>query len=92
MVLYYLTALQSKEEYLGTIQAYFLLTGLYTFVLRLIKGIYTAELVPLTLIGLVCILFGGAIGKRIVNRLPADLMRKIVYVFLAITGIVNLIS
>lgn len=92
MVIYYLAALPRKEEYLGTIQAFFFITGLYTFGFRVAKGIYTWKLVPLTIIGMCAIMLGKKIGNMIIDRINADTMRKLVYVFLGFTGVLNLIK
>lgn len=92
MVVYYLAALREKEEYLGTLQAYFFLTGIYTLVLRIIMGYYTLDLLPVTLLGIAAILLGMAIGKRVVDRIRVDTMRKLVYLLLGVTGIINLLS
>ena len=90
MVLYYLAASDEKEEYLGTIQAFFLLTGIFTLAMRLYKGYFTLEMVPMFLFGLLGILLGSALGKRIVDRINTDTLRLIVYIFLGLTGILNL--
>lgn len=92
MVVYYLSALREKEEYLGTIQAYFLLTGIYTLILRIVMGYYTLDLLPVTLLGIVAILAGMMIGRRVVNRIRVDTMRRLVYLLLGVTGIINLLS
>lgn len=92
MVVYYLAALPEKEDYLGTIQAYFFFTGIYTMAYRIWKGFYTLDLLPATLIGTTGILLGMLVGKRIVNRINTDTMRKLVYVFLGITGLINLLK
>ena len=44
MALYYLTVTESKEAYIGTTQAYFLVTNIFTTVIRLTSGILDKEL------------------------------------------------
>ena len=90
MVIFFLAALDDKEQYLGTIQFFFLVTSFYTFIFRIINGIYGVELIPFSLIGIVGILIGKAIGTRIIDRINADTMKKIVYVFLGFSGLTNL--
>lgn len=89
MVIYFLAALDEKEKYLGTIQLFFFITGTYNFIFRIIKGIYTVNLVPYTLIGIVSIIIGKKIGIRIVDRINAELMKKLVYAFLGFAGLTN---
>ena len=92
MVIYYLAALPGKEEYLGTIQAFFFITGLYTFGFRIFTGIYTWDLVPLTLLGMAAIILGKKIGNAVIDKINAETMRKLVYAFLALTGVLNLVK
>ena len=90
MVIYFLAALDDKEKYLGTIQLFFFITGTYTFIFRIINGIYTVNLVPFTLIGIVGIMVGKKIGLRIVNKINVDTMKKLVYAFLGFAGLTNI--
>ena len=92
MVIYYLAALQKKEEYLGTIQAFFFATGIYTVGYRIFAGIYTKELIPLTVVGMIAIIAGKKIGGKIIDKINTDTMRKLVYIFLAFTGILNVMN
>jgi len=43
MVVYFLAAMDDKEEYLATTQFFFFTTGAYTMILRNINGIYTPD-------------------------------------------------
>lgn len=91
MVVYFLAAMDDKEQYLATIQFFFFVSGAYTMILRIINGIYTTDLLGYTAIGLAAITLGKFIGGRIVDRINAETMKKIIYVFLGISGIVTLI-
>lgn len=91
MVVYFLAATKEKEEYLGTIQFFFFISNFYNLIFRIVRGIYTIDLVPLTFVGVAAILIGEQIGARIVNRINVDMMKKLVYIFLAISGVLNLI-
>lgn len=92
MVIYYLSALEDKREYLGTIQAFFCFTNTYTLIIRLIKGYYTAELLLPTVIGAAAILLGQLLGGKIQSKINGDTMRKLVYAFLGVTGVINLLK
>lgn len=90
MVIYFLSALDDKEKYLATIQLFFAVTGAYNLVFRIFSGIYTAELLLYTVIGAVSVLIGGKIGTKLIERLDTETMKKLVYVFLGISGVLNL--
>ena len=92
MVVYYLAAMEDKREYLGTIQAFFCFTNTYTLVVRLLKGFYTADMLLPTAVGIAAILLGQFIGGRIQSRINGDTMRKLVYAFLGVTGVINLLK
>jgi len=90
MVIYFLAALDTKEEYSGTIQLFFFISGLYTCIVRVFKGIYTMDLIPYTLLGLLGILIGQHIGSKIMDRIDAATMKKLVYLFLGFAGLTNI--
>lgn len=91
MVVYFLAAMDDKEQYLATIQFFFFTTGAYTMALRVMNGIYTPDLLGYTVIGLAAVIVGKMIGSRIVDRIDTATMKKIVYVFLGFSGIATLL-
>lgn len=91
MVVYFLAALDDKERYIATIQLFFAITGGYMLVLRVASGIFTAELGVYTVIGVIAITLGKLVGIRIIDRINTETMKKIVYVFLGISGVLNLL-
>lgn len=90
MVLYYLSACKEKEKYLGTIQTFFLITGLYASLMRLMSGIITMDLLPLIFIGIITCLIGKKIGTVFVDKISDEKMRKLIYDFLGVVGIIKL--
>ncbi len=92
MVIYFLAGLDDKLSYIASIQLFFFLTGSYTMLLRVINGIYTADLLIYTAIGMVAIHVGKLIGIRIVDRINTEMMRKMVYIVLGISGLLYTIQ
>lgn len=92
MVLYFMSQTKDKQEYLGTITAFFLINGIYNTILRLMNGILSVQYGIVIGVGIVGIVLGGYLGKKIVNRLNGELLKKIVYVTIGISGALNLIS
>lgn len=90
MVVYFLAATGTKEEYLGTLQSFCLLTGLWSFAVRLANGFYTVSMLPLLLLGVAGVLLGQWIGTRVVHKISVDGLRIAVYVMLAVSGVINL--
>lgn len=91
MSLYYLAVLDSKEEYLGTLNAFFSITVVFNIIARISNGFLTADLIPYMAIGIVAILAGSAWGSKLVARIERKTMSMCVYGLMAIAGIVALL-
>ena len=87
IALYYLPASEKKENYLANIQFLFLLSNIMNLYTRCTNGLYTADLVPYTLIGFGGVLLGKQCGVHFVDSIDTSLMKKLVYSFIAISGL-----
>lgn len=93
MVVYYLAlAGNDKKKYIGTIQFFFFVTSLYASVLRILEGIVTWDLAGMLAAGSIGILLGNIIGSRILEKLNVEVMKKLIYIFLALSGVVTFLS
>ena len=92
MAVYFVSATDSKETYIGSTQVLFALGGTANFLMRVVRGIYTADLIPLTLLGVVAISLGKILGLRIVEKLNPETMRKLVYLFVGVSGVMTIIK
>ncbi len=92
MALYFLAVTKEKEEYIGTTQTYFLLTSVYTTIIRIMSGVFDRELLLLALPGIAAILIGEWIGGRIVDKISHDKMTKLIYFFLLASGVLTLVQ
>lgn len=90
--LYYLAAVKEKEEYLGTINAFFTITGTFNVFSRIYNGFLSAEYIPGILLGIVAIQIGCRIGGKIVHRLDLEIMRKCVYGLMILSGVVSVVQ
>lgn len=90
MVIYFLSRTADFREYLGTIQAFFLVNALYNTIFRVGWGILQPSHLIYIGIGMAAVLVGVAIASRIVNRVNPDVLRKLTYVMIAVCGVVNL--
>lgn len=87
IVVYMLSTNTEKEEYLGTIQTFFLITNVYTSVLRILKGMVTLDMLWLVGAGMICSGLGFIVGVRLLKRIDAAMLKKIIYGFMAISGL-----
>lgn len=90
MVIYFLAVLPEKKSYLGTIELFFFFTGIYNLVFRIFAGIYGVNLVVYTLLGMAAVWIGMFVGDKIVNRMDVAIMKKVTYVFLGLSGLLNI--
>lgn len=86
--LYYLAATDTKEEYLGTLNAFFSITVIFNLMSRIYNGFLTLSLVPYMVMGIAAILTGSFLGSKIVKRINISVMRKCVYGLMAFAGVV----
>ncbi len=92
MAVYYLSALgDDKTRYLATTQMFFCLSSIYNTGMRIVRGILTADMIPLFLVGLAGMMAGKRIGLAILSRLDAAAVKKAVYGFLAVSGVITLL-
>jgi len=89
LVIYFLNASKSKESYIANLQMIYLCSNFFNTLTRTIHGIYTWELVPLTLLGIVGINLGKVAGLRVLDRIDIARMKKLVYLLIGISGIIN---
>ena len=91
MAIYFLAATEGKEEYVGCSQFVFSSTSVVNLLMRLHMGIYTLDMVPMTLLGMVAITLGKLGGLRILERLNTDVLKKIIYIFVGISGVLTIL-
>ena len=83
---FFLATSKTKEEYLGTVQMVSLITMAIDVCLRAINGMYTLRMIAWVLLGLVFIIIGILIAKRLVNRMNIQTMRHLVCIVMILCG------
>lgn len=92
MAAFFVLSSQDKKNYIANTQFLFAATGLVNLITRIARGIYTMDLIPVTLLGLAGITLGKLIGLRILDRLNLDMMKKGVYAFVGISGLITVLQ
>lgn len=90
-VIYFISSTSTKEEYMAVTQAYFLIGNVMMTLYRAGNGFVTATVGKTFAIGVVAVLGGLWLGSKVYSRMPVGLIRKFVYVFIGIAGIMALI-
>ena len=92
MALCLLPCSDDHEQYLGNMQTLFVVTNIINIIARLANGLYTVDLLPYTLVGMAFILIGKEFGIRFARKLNIDAIKKVIYVFVGISGVLTLIE
>ncbi len=93
MVIYILAITgDDKNAYLANSQFFFSMTCIYTTALRVMNGILTLDLLPLVIPGMLGMAIGKSLGVRIVEKIDVKLMKKLIYGFLGLSGLITFLS
>lgn len=89
----YFTALTSdRQEYTGNLQLVFCVSSLFMTLTRLSSGIYTLSMIPLSIVGILAARVGSRAGMRIAGNIPADTLRRVVYIAVGISGAIMMVQ
>ena len=92
IVVYLLAVTDDNNEYLATAQTYFCFSSVYATFTRYLHGMIVPEMGPFFLLGLPLVLLGLFVGIKLFNKVDAQKLRKIIYIFMAISGAVMVIK
>ena len=90
-VIYMLAAVEDKDVYRASTLTFFAMGGIYSTAVRIANGIFTAQMVQLWLMALVALALGAYIGGKIFHMINADMLKKLVYGYMAVSGVTMLI-
>lgn len=90
-VLYFLASEKDKEHYLAMAQIYFFIGNVAMTLFRAQNGLFTHAVRISWLYAIVGVAVGTYLGKLVFERISADTLRKIVYIYMAISGVVAII-
>ncbi len=90
--MYLIPATDSKEEYLACIQTLFVFTNAINIGVRISRGAYVVEDIPLILTGWVAMFIGTLLGQVAFRKIDAKIFNKIVYAVVGLNGLWILLS
>jgi uncharacterized membrane protein YfcA len=91
-VLYFMASEKDKNSYMAMTQLYFLVGNLVMTVFRARNGFLTAAVGEAWLFAIAGVVVGSFFGKRVFDRVSADKLRKIVYFYMLVSGMVAVFS
>jgi len=91
-VLFFVACTKEKNEYSALIQSYLFIGNVMMLGFRTYNGFLTPSVGIAYCYGIIAVLLGTWIGSKVFNRLSTDVVKKIVYIYLAISGVISLIG
>ena len=92
MAIYMLAVTNDKNTYIANIQSVFVTGCISATLVRFSAGIFTVDMIPLAIPGVIGVWVGKQIGVRILDRINIETVRKCVYDFLIFSGAVTFIT
>ncbi len=87
MALYFLSLSDSTDEYLASIETFFLFDTIYVTSVRVATGVLVASNIPLILLGMVGATTGTIIAAHLLNHLDINHMKRGIYLFIGLSGL-----
>ena len=91
MAIYFISAIDDKKTYIGTLQFLFAFTNIVNLMMRIANGIFTVNLLPAVFLGFAGITVGKLVGLRILDKINPGRIKKLVYAFVGISGVLSLL-
>ena len=92
VVIYFMQSEDEFDQYFATISAYFVFLGVVSVSTKVAAGFMTVSVWTALAISMVTMLVGSYIGKRTKELINPNMVKKVVYGFMAISGFINIVS
>ena len=86
-VLYFVETTETKEEYMAVAQTYFLIGNIMMTIYRAYYGFLTTTVLTDYCFGVLGVIAGTILGGYVFKRISLPILRKIIYAYMAISGI-----
>lgn len=91
-VLYFLSVSDTKEKYIALTQTYFLIGNLMMTCYRFHAGFVSDVVLRSWMIAIPAVLLGTYVGNIVYKHLQMPLLRKIVYIYIGLSGVLALLA
>ncbi len=90
-VIYFLAAADSKDQYIALTQWYFLIGNIFMAFFRAGTGFVTVEVLKLWCVAIPGVFLGLFLGAKVYKRIRTEELRRVIYAFLMIAGLLALL-
>ena len=90
-VLYFLACSKDKDEYVALTMSYLLLGNVMMLMFRAHDGFLTPAVGYAYCYGIIAVAIGTWIGSKVFHRMSTDVVKKVAYAYIAISGVMSLI-
>jgi uncharacterized membrane protein YfcA len=91
LVLYCISSLEDKREYVTTLQAFSVVINLFYTLFRFKAGFYCEHTWNWWLVGLLGAWIGSSVGSRFFEIISNRTLKRIVYILMIVSGIMTFI-
>lgn len=91
-VLYFVASETDKERYLASTQVYFFIGNSIMTLYRAQSGFLTSTVGYGCLYAFVGVIVGTQIGKQLFNKMSIVILRKVIYAYMAVAGVIALLA
>ncbi len=92
VVIYFMQSEEDTEHYLATISAYFVMSNIISISTKAAAGFITLNVWAALTVGAVGMIIGTFVGKLTRNKMNSAILKKAVYGFMAVSGIINIVT
>ena len=92
VVIYFLQSEKDTDHYMATISSYFIFSGAVAITIKALAGFVTANVWAGLVIGITAILIGSFTGKKTRDKTNPKIIKKAIYGFMALSGILNVVT
>ena len=92
VVIYYMQSEENTDDYLATISAYFVLSGIISVSMKAASGFITTNVLWGVVIGLVGMLVGSFLAMLTRKKSNPQVIKKCVYAVMAVSGLINIFT
>lgn len=90
IAIYFMNTTQSREEYLGSIQFFFMSASVFNIIFRIATGLLNKEHLLPIIVGMICVMLSGFLSRPFVKRMNVKHAEILTYIFVGLTGLYNI--